>query len=152
MKRTMNQVLNNLKPFCVYIVSVLIGMSVTFLGYEVFGFNIFYIVYTVLGILIGIKTDIKRDKYGLISYVVMLAIAPIISLLIESIVTPEFGIDNLVFGISNLSNMFYGLWNPVFNYEPFILAYSYAVVIPLLPIVLGFGIRKAINAKKAKTI
>ena len=148
MKQTINTIFSNLKPFLIYIVSVLIGFGITFAN-EVVGYYIFFIVYLALGILIGICTDFKKDKYGLIAYAVMLAVAPLINLLIKDQVTDTFGIDNVVYGIGNLSNMFYSYFTPFITINSFILDYIYGLAAPFIPIAIGIGFKKVIKSKKA---
>ena len=148
MKLTMNQILSNLKPFGVYILSVLIGLGLTFAN-EVLGFYLFFVVYLILGILIGVFTDLKKDKYGLIAYAAVLAIAPLINLALEGHMSYTFGIKNVVYGIGSLCNMFCTYFTPFISSESFILRYVFAFVIALLPIAIGLGIRKVLNRKKA---
>lgn len=148
MKQTINTIFSNLKPFLIYIVSVLIGFGIAFAN-EVVGYYVFFIVYLALGILIGICTDFKKDKYGLIAYAVMLAVAPLINLLIKDRVTDTFGIDNVVYGIGNISNMFYSYFTPFITLNSFILDYIYSLAAPFIPIAIGIGLKKAIKSKKA---
>ena len=148
MKLTMNQILSNLKPFGGYILSVLIGLGITFAN-EVLGFYLFFVVYLILGILIGVFTDLKKDKYGLIAYAVILAIAPLINLALEGQMSYTFGIKNVVYGIGSLCNMFCTYFTPFISSESFILRYVFAFVIAFSPIAIGFGIKKVIKSKKA---
>ncbi|MCH5317672.1 MAG: hypothetical protein J1E05_06805 [Eubacterium sp.] len=148
MKQTINTILSNLKPFGVYILSVLVGLGITFAN-EVIGFYLFFVVYLILGILIGVFTDLKKDKYGLIAYAVILAIAPLINLALEGQMSYTFGIKNVVYGIGSLCNMFCTYFTPFISSESFILRYVFAFVIALLPIAIGFGIKKVIKSKKA---
>lgn len=151
MKQTINSILSNLKSFGAYIVSVLIGFGVTFRN-EVLGFYLFFVVYLILGILVGVFTDFKKDKYGLIAYTAILAVAPLANLVLASHMNPmsfELGIDNVVYGIGSLSNMFCAYFTPFISSESFILRYVFAFVIAFIPIAIGFGLGKVINRKKA---
>ena len=152
MKQTINSILSNLKPFGAYIVSVLIGFGITFRN-EVLGFYLFFAVYLILGILAGVFTDIKKDKYGLIAYAAILAIAPLANLMIAAnhvnSMSFELGIDDIVYGIGSLSNMFCVYFTPFISSHSFILRYVFAFVIAFLPIAIGLGIRKVLNRKKA---
>ena len=151
MKQTINTILSNLKPFGAYILTVLIGFGLTSFGHEVqaIGFYSVYVVYSLLGILVGVFTDIKKDKYGLIAYAVMIVAAPIIRLLMQNLTTPEFGIDNIIHSIGSFGNMFSLLWNPFINSESFILQYAFSVLFAFIPIAIGLGLKKVINSRKA---
>lgn len=151
MKQKIIQILSNLKPFGVYILSVAIGLGITFAN-EVLGFYLFFAVYLILGILAGVFTDFKKDKYGLIGYAVVLAAAPLTNLLLASQMDPmsyELGIKNVVYGIGSLCNMFCAYFTPFISSDSFILRYVFAFVIAFLPIAVGLGIRKVISRKKA---
>ena len=151
MKQTINTILSNLKPFGVYIVSVLIGLGITFAN-EIRGFYLFFVVYLLLGICAGVFTDLKKDKYGLIAYAVLLAVAPLTNLVLANHMSQmsfEFGIKNLVYGIGSLSNMFCVYFTPFISSDSFILRYVFAFIIAFIPIAIGFGLGKVINRKKA---
>ena len=148
MKQTINSILSNLKPFGAYIVSVLIGFGITFRN-EVLGFYLFFAVYLVLGILAGVFTDIKKDKYGLIAYAVILAVAPLTNLLLANQMSYTFGIKNVVYGIGSLCNMFCAYFTPFISSHSFILRYVFAFVIAFIPIAIGLGLKKVIKSKKA---
>ena len=147
MKQTINTILSNLKPFAVYIFSVLIGFGITFRN-EVLGFYLFFVVYLVLGILAGVFTDIKKDKYGLIAYAVILAVAPLTNLLLANQMSYEFGIKNIVYGIGSLCNMFCTYFTPFISSNSFILRYVFAFVIAFIPIAIGLGLKKVIKSRK----
>ena len=152
MKQTINSILSNLKPFGAYIVSVLIGFGITFRD-EVLGFYLFFAVYLILGILVGVFTDIKKDKYGLIAYAAILAIAPLANLIIAAnymnSMSYTFGIKNVVYGIGSLCNMFCTYFTPFISSHSFILRYAFGFVIAFIPIAIGFGLKKVINSRKA---
>lgn len=148
MKQTINTILSNLKPFGAYVFSVLVGLGITFAN-EVVGFYTFFIVYLVLGILVGVFSDIKKDKYGLIAYAAVLAIAPLINLALEGHMSYAFGIKNVVYGIGSLSNMFCTYFTPFISSNSFILRYVFAFVIAFIPIAIGLGLKKVIKRKKA---
>ena len=151
MKQKANQILSNLKPFGVYFLTVLIGYGLTFFGHEVqiIGFYSVYVVYSLLGILIGVFTDIKKDKYGLIAYAVMIVTAPLLRLVMQGFTTPTFGIDNIIYAFGSFGNMFSLLWNPFINSESFILQYAFSILFAFLPIAIGLGLKKVIKSKKA---
>lgn len=148
MKQTINTILSNLKPFGGYILAVLVGLGITFAN-EVIGFYAFFIVYLVLSILIGIYTDLKKDKYGLVAYAVVLAVAPLINLALEGQMSYTFGIKNVVYGIGSLCNMFCTYFTPFISSDSFILRYVFAFVIAFIPIAIGLGLKKVINSRKA---
>ena len=147
MKQTINTILSNLKPFGAYIVSGLIGLGVTF-GNEVLGFYLFFAIYLILGILVGVFTNLKKDKYGLIAYAAVLAIAPLINLALEGHMSYTFGIKNVVYGIGGLCNLFF-YFTPVVASDSFILRYIFIFITAFVPIAIGFGLGKVINRKKA---
>ena len=151
MKQTINSILSNLKPFGAYFITVLIGYGLTFFGHEVqiIGFYAVYVVYTALAILTGVFTKIKKDKYGLIAFVVMIVAAPLLRLAMQGFTTPTFGIDNVIYAFGSFGNMFSLLWNPFINSESFILQYAFSILFAFIPIAIGFGLGKVINRKKA---
>lgn len=151
MKQKVNTILSNLKPFGVYFLTVLIGYGLTFFGHEVqiIGFYGVYVVYSLLGILIGVFTDIKKDKYGLIAFVVMIIAAPLLRLVMQGFTTPSFGIDNIIYAFGSFGNMFSLLWNPFINSESFILQYAFSILFAFVPIAIGFGLKKVLNSRKA---
>ena len=148
MKQTIENILSNLKPFAVYIFSILLGLGITFVN-EVIGFYAFFIIYLILGIFTGVFTDLKKDKYGLIAYAAMLAIAPLINLALANQMSYAFGIKNVVYGIGSLSNMFCTYFTPFISSDSFLLRYICSLIIPFLPIAIGLCLKKVIKSKKA---
>ena len=149
MKLTIKQIASNLKPFEIYIFSVIIGLGITFAN-EVLGFYLFFVIYLILGILAGVFTDLKKDKYGLIAYAVILAVAPLTNLVLAnhmSQMSYEFGIKNVAYGIGSLGNMFCTYFTPFISSDLFILRYVSALILPFIPIAIGLCIRKVIKRK-----
>ena len=144
MKKTLNQVLSNLKPFAIYAASFLISMLIAVLVSEMVGFIMFYLIYVVLSVWSGFYTDLKKDKYGLIAFVAMIALSPIIYILFSET-------NNVIRTMGILGNAFLQLWSLSYA-DSFIIAYIFAIIAPILPIAIGLGVRKAINARKAKMV
>lgn len=150
----MKKVFDNLKPFLVYFISILTYFALTsfrILSIDVISSLVATIcalaLYFVLTILFSYFTEFKGSKYGVIAFMIILVVSPIISSLLN--------IDFLI------CNAFFFNWIPElinFEYEPLlepfdmIFYYFLGIVIPLLPFALGYGLKKLINKKNPTAI
>lgn len=129
----MKTIFNNLKPFIVYWVSFVVYWIVY--SFETFSYKIwaiaFLAVYSILSILTGYTTDIKKMRWGIILFELKLLICPIIySINIES--------SGLIY-FASASNIFYSTFFDTINS---IAGFILSILLPVLLIGIGFGLRK----------
>ena len=148
----MKKVFDNLKPFIIYSISILTYFALDY-------FKITNIVspliatigaltlYFVLTALFSYFTEFKKSKYGVIAFVIMLAISPIIETVLN---LPFFEL-----------NAFFIIWLPEiipFEYDILlapihtIFYYFLGIIVPAIPFALGYGIKKLINKNKPAAI
>ena len=154
----MKKTFDNLKPFIIYFISILIYF--TLVSFRILSINaisslvatIFALaIYFVLTTLFAYFTEFKTSKYGVIAFAIMLAISPIVYTLLN--VSSFWGLM--------LGNAFFINWLPElmpFEYdvllEPFymIIYYFLGIVVPIIPFAFGYGLKKLINKKRPAAI
>lgn len=151
----MKKVFDNLKPFIIYSVSILTYFAldyfkITNIISPLVATACVLVIYFVLTTLFAYSTEFKKSKYGVIAFVIMLAISPIV-----------YAILNHTYFALMIGNAFFIDWLPEiipFEYdillEPFytIFYYSLGIIVPAIPFALGYGIKKLINKNKPAAI
>ena len=151
----MKKVLDNLKPFIIYFISILIYFALDYFKITnvispLVATTCAFVIYFVLTTLFAYSTEFKKSKYGVIAFVIMLAISPIV-----------YAILNHTYFALMIGNAFFIDWLPEiipFEYdvllEPFYMIFYYflGVVVPAIPFALGYGIKRLINKKKPAAI
>lgn len=136
----MKTVLNNLKPFIAYWVSLAVYTIVSL--FETLSSKnlmiVFFVVYIISGILIGCTTAIKEIRLGIILFELQLIICAIVF----SINTVSSGLNTF----ASAGNVFYSTFfeniNSVFG---FILS----ILLPLALFGIGFGFIELKNKRKS---
>jgi len=136
----MKTILNNLKPFIAYWVSLAVYTIISL--FEVFSSKnliiVFFVVYIISGLLIGCTTAIKEIRLGIILFELQLIICSIVF----SINTVSSGLNTF----ASAGNVFYSTFfeniNSVFS---FILS----ILLPLALFGIGFGFIELKNKRKS---
>ena len=152
----MKKAFDNLKPFIIYFISILIYLALDSsrilnhtapLIATVFALA----VYFVLTALFAYFTEFKKSKYGVIAFVIMLVISPIINTVLH---LPFYE-------LIMIGNAFFSVWLPElipFEYEillePFYMIFYYflGIIVPLMPFALGYVLQKSVNKNKPAAI
>ena len=151
----MKKAFDNLKPFIIYFISILTYFAldyfkITNIISPLVATACVLVIYFVLTTLFAYSTEFKKIKYGVITFVIMLAISPIV-----------YAILNHTYFALMIGNAFFIDWLPEiipFEYdvllEPFytIFYYFLGIIVPAIPFAIGYGIKKLINKNKPATI
>ncbi len=137
----MKKIIYNLRPFEIYLVSWAIFILVSLLSENISttaAAVFLIIIYSVLGIVLGFYADIKEMKFGLIAYEIVMAVLPLLGLIAPLV---EF---------SALSAAFYSIFAHGIDAGFNIPAYIFSIIMPILPIALGFVLKKAVSKKHSE--
>lgn len=142
---------SNFKPFIVYIVSwciyVVPGFFDGFSGLEQL-MLLTTLVYAAGAVLCGYFTNWRRGLVGLIFYIFMLVIGPVLNTFAGSLGAPA-GATTILSQIGAYCNLFFAGYN-VFDTAPFYVRYIYSLVVPLVFLGLGAFLASKNAKRRAK--